>query len=244
MGFTTLKISRLPAYHQLLQLGRDRPGAILLDFACCFGNDLRKAVLDGWAPENAMGTDLRPEFWSFGHELFKSTPATFPVAFIAGDVFDHANIKPGPPAYEAPSSPRPNISTVKSLSPLQGHISAIHASSFFHLFDEDHQLLAARALASLLSHEPGSMLLGEHGGLPQKGIRPLSDVFPDVTQMFCHSPESWKELWETVVFKPGTVTAEAELLQVTRDGLRAVTLDGPKEGEGYWFRLRWSVTRV
>ncbi|KZV91243.1 hypothetical protein EXIGLDRAFT_615917, partial [Exidia glandulosa HHB12029] len=47
-GFTKLKISRFPVYEEALRLGREREGAILLDLGCCFGNDARKAVSDGF----------------------------------------------------------------------------------------------------------------------------------------------------------------------------------------------------
>ncbi|KAI0726728.1 hypothetical protein C8Q72DRAFT_497689 [Fomitopsis betulina] len=34
-GFTSLKISRLPSYGDLLKLGKEHDGAILLDIGCC-----------------------------------------------------------------------------------------------------------------------------------------------------------------------------------------------------------------
>ncbi len=53
-----LKISRFPAYPKLLQLGRERPGALFLDLACCVGNDVRKAVADGFPISQALASDL------------------------------------------------------------------------------------------------------------------------------------------------------------------------------------------
>lgn len=91
-------------------------------------------------------------FWDIGHKLFKSTPESFPVPFVQGDVFDPKHIAPASPLYTPPSTPRPDLSTLASLTPLQGHVSAIHVAAFFHLFQEDGQLKAARALASLLSY--------------------------------------------------------------------------------------------
>ncbi|EGO24560.1 hypothetical protein SERLADRAFT_390015, partial [Serpula lacrymans var. lacrymans S7.9] len=63
-AFTSLKISRLPAYEQVLRLGRDHQDAILLDIGCCFGNDIRKAVADGFPVSRALASDLHQ---SFGH---------------------------------------------------------------------------------------------------------------------------------------------------------------------------------
>ncbi|KAI0932684.1 hypothetical protein AcW2_001238 [Taiwanofungus camphoratus] len=59
-NFTRLKISRLPAYSHLLKLGKERAGAIFLDIGCCFGNDARKAVADGYPVQNVVASDLHP----------------------------------------------------------------------------------------------------------------------------------------------------------------------------------------
>ncbi len=55
-----LKISRFPAYQALLALGRERPGALFLDMACCVGNDVRKAITDGFPASQALASDLHP----------------------------------------------------------------------------------------------------------------------------------------------------------------------------------------
>ncbi|TFY73959.1 hypothetical protein EWM64_g10053, partial [Hericium alpestre] len=52
------EISRLPAYPQALKLGKERPGAILFDIGCCFGNDVYKAVADSYPAENVVTSDL------------------------------------------------------------------------------------------------------------------------------------------------------------------------------------------
>ncbi len=52
------KINKLPAYPDLLKLGKERKGAIFLEAACCVGNDLRRAVLDGFPADQIIGTDL------------------------------------------------------------------------------------------------------------------------------------------------------------------------------------------
>ncbi|KAI8985643.1 hypothetical protein BD414DRAFT_462227 [Trametes punicea] len=233
-SFLSLKLGRLPAYKQLLTLGRERKGAILLDIGCCFGNDIRVAVRDGYPIENIVASDLHPEFWELGHKLFRSTPQTFPIPFVAGDVFDPAHLEPIPPLYSPPDTPVPQLSTLTSLNPLRGHVSAIHASSFFHLFDEDQQFRVAQALAGLLSPEPGSMILGAHGGRPEKGYR----VIPGLRTMFCHSPQSWTELWDGQIFKTGTVKVETFLRERERND-RADIAPGTKSHS-----LAWSITRL
>lgn len=178
---------------------------------------------------------LKPlDFWALGNKLYMTTPERFPVPFIPGDVFDPNHIAPREPFYSAPTSPRPTLSTLTSLTPLQGHISAMHVSSFFHLFTEDEQLAAARALATLLSPEPGSMIFGMHGSQPTKGDRPQPNVRGKV--IFCHTAESWTELWDGVVFKKGTVDVSAKLLE----GERRVPAQRP---DGKWYRMVWCVKR-
>jgi hypothetical protein len=114
-------------------------------------------------------------------------------------------------------------------------VSAIHASSFFHLFDQEKQLYLAHALAGLLSPEPGSMIFGLHIGNPEKGF--IASTERRDSQMFCHSPESWTLLWDGLVFGKGVVNVQAKLAQVERKEpdmpqTTTVTL------------LVWSVTRL
>jgi len=153
------------------------------------------------------------EFWECGHELFKSTSETFPAAFISGDVFNPALIEPREPFYSEPTAPRPpGLRILKSLTPLQGHVSAIHASSFFHLFEEEEQLKLARQLATLLSPLPGSTIFGMHGGRPAKEFR-TEVINSRGSHMFCHSPESWTDLWDGEIFRKGSVEVEVKLLE-------------------------------
>ncbi|KAF4596469.1 hypothetical protein EYR40_007833 [Pleurotus pulmonarius] len=245
------EISRLPAYKQVLKLGQERQGAILLDMGCCFGNDVRKAVVDGWPVQNALASDLRQGayppftqdiylysqkgFWDAGHELFKTTPESFPAKFIPGDVFDPAHLAPCEPFLEPPSTPVPDISSLISLTPLQGHISAIHVSTFFHLFNEDQQQQACKAVASLLSPKPGSTIFGSHIALPNKGFRQRPNTNSD-TQMFCHDSNSWKELWGQI-FEKGNVDVQAQVVEVIRDDIN-------KDADTRVHMLIWSVTRL
>ncbi|KAG7448613.1 uncharacterized protein BT62DRAFT_929702 [Guyanagaster necrorhizus] len=215
-GFTKLKISRLPYYQQFLNLGKDRKGAIYADIGCCFGNDPRKAVVDGYPVEQVVASDLHPEFWELGHRLFKSTAETFPARFIPADIFQLKGL-----LREDVPAPVPELSQVQSLAELRGHISAIHASAFFHLFDEEGQFEIAKIMAALLSSEPGSMIFGSHGGRHEKGVR--TEV-PNTERrsMFCHSPESWRLLWDGEIFPKGTVRVDAFLHEVKHPDMPAI----------------------
>ncbi|KAJ8487389.1 hypothetical protein ONZ45_g14360 [Pleurotus djamor] len=235
LAFTKLKISRLPRYKDVLQLAYKHDSPILLDMACCFGNDIRKAVVDGWPLERAIASDLRQEFWDAGHKLFRSTAESFPVPFLPGDIFDPSFLQPCDPFYELPTTPPPALSSIASLTPLLGHVSAMHVSALFHLFNEEKQLEIAKLLAPLLSPVPGSIIFGSHGGLPEKGVH----VPPTGSRnrlMFCHSPKSWEQLWDGQVFRKGTVKVVATLKEFS-------VADSENTG-GKWYNLDYSITRL
>ncbi|KAG7448620.1 uncharacterized protein BT62DRAFT_992643 [Guyanagaster necrorhizus] len=229
-AFTKMYISRYPCYQRFLNLGKERKGAIYADIGCCFGNDPRKAVLDGYPVKQVLASDLRPEFWDLGHRLFRSTPDNFPARFIPADIFQLEDLpKKGDSVSE--------LSQVKSMGELRGSISAIHTSALFHLFEEERQLELARNLAALLSSEPGSMIFGSHGGRPKKGIR--IEVAPGCNNdrnMFCHSPESWRSLWDGEVFPRGTVRVDVSLDKTERPDM--VTLDPSVQQ----YLLVWCIT--
>ncbi|KAH9928827.1 uncharacterized protein B0H18DRAFT_1155277 [Fomitopsis serialis] len=234
--FVRLRVSRFAVYYDLLKLGREREGALYLDLGTCFGTAIRKPVLDGFPVKNCIGSDLRREFWDMGYQLCKDSPGVFPVPFVQGDVLDPSFLKPSAPIYTPLESSKsnPELSSLTNLTPLTGRLSAIHASYFFHLFSEEKQLQIAQSLAGLLSPLPGSMIFGQHVAYTTKStiiIHPTGEPVP----MFCHSPESWKELWNGTVFKKGSVKVEAELS----------TLPVPKGAldHTYW-QLVWSVTRL
>lgn len=125
----------------------------------------------------------------------------------------------------------PPLSSLNNLTPLLGRVSAIHTSFFFHLFNEEQQTQVARKVASLLSAEPGSVIFGAHGGSREKGFLPsvVSERY-----MFCHSPESWVELWEKEIFQEGQVRAKAHLREVVI----------PELENAMWYVLIWSITRL
>ncbi|EIW85563.1 hypothetical protein CONPUDRAFT_98669 [Coniophora puteana RWD-64-598 SS2] len=225
--FTHLDMSRLDIYPHILEIGKTKPGSILMDLACCFGGDARKAVADGYPVENIVLSDLRGEFLQLGHELFKTTPDTFPATMIETNIFD---LEPRQPVHDVDIERIADLSDVKSLDALYGQVSVLHASKLFHLFDEEKQVKLARALASLLSPEPGSVICGAQGGYHTKGWRSHRTWSTDF-EYFCHSPESWEELWNGRVFEKGTVRTEAVLRPYA-------SLDGEL------LFLEWSVIRL
>jgi len=88
----------------------------------------------------------------------------------------------------------------------------------------------ARALAGLLSPEPGSVIFGLHVGKTEKGFIPSPMLQSRLS--FCHSPESWAQLWDGLVFDKGVVDVQAKLVPMKEPN--DTTLMG----------LVWSVTRL
>ena len=130
------------------------------------------------------------DFWGYGHQLFKSTPETFPVAFIQGNVFDPAFISLRGPflsVADVKETATPPLNTLSSVILLQDKISAIHMS-FFHL-----SMRTVSCISSLLSPKKGSVIFSQHVGMPVKGLR--DEVMYNGLNMFCHSPESWMQMW-------------------------------------------------
>ncbi|KAG5650140.1 hypothetical protein H0H81_000555 [Sphagnurus paluster] len=235
--FTQMHVINLPMYQKVLELGRTRTGALFLDLACGLGNFVRKVVADGWPVENVIASDLNSGLWTYGHELFKSSADSFPAAFVLGDVFDPALIAAHAPFINKDpgldSNPTPvELRSLTSLTPLQGRLSAIQTSLFFHLFTEAEQLIIAQRLASLLAPTPGAVIFGEHTGKPEAGLYP--HTLCASVAMFCHSPASWTALWDGEVFEKGTVRVECGLDEMYSNG-------GREEG---FSRLWWCVTRL
>ncbi|OAX33149.1 hypothetical protein K503DRAFT_839941 [Rhizopogon vinicolor AM-OR11-026] len=229
-GFTFLKlnISTYPVYQHILKLGRERPGAVLLDIGCCFGVDARKAAADGFPVENIIASDINNEFLTLSHELFRTAPSSYPGCFIPGDIFDPAFLRIAELSEDVSSAPATDLSSLESLNPLRGRISVINATRLFHLFNEDKQLHLARALAGLLSAQPGSVICGDQIGALEKGFtgNNLSG-----SQLFAHCPETWTSMWDGNVFEKGSVKVETDLLDRIVHGKQL-------------YLLRWSVTRL
>ncbi|EMD41570.1 hypothetical protein CERSUDRAFT_110118 [Gelatoporia subvermispora B] len=237
-SFTRLQIGRQPKYSYVLKMGKERAGAIFLDIGCAFGTDVRQVILDGYPVENVVASDIQSEFWQIGLELYRSTPETFPVPFVAGDAFDTTFLAPVAPFTAPPPAPRPDLRTLTTLTPLLGHVSFIHAFALFHLFDEAKQAQLARALAGLLSPEPGSMIFGGHSGRPEKGLCTEAGTRRG-WYMFCHSPESWKELWDGQVFPKGTVDVDSYLVERPRSNV-----DPNAAEDARFYLMVWTVTRL
>ncbi|KAI0647278.1 hypothetical protein C8Q79DRAFT_617841 [Trametes meyenii] len=212
--YTFVKITGVhhPAYPFVLTRGicPSHGGGILIDIGCCFGTDVRAFVQGGYPADKIIAFDIRQELWDLGHRLFKTSSHNFPIEFVQGNIFD---LEPYLPSDHSPNSGalQPRIAkTEVSPPPLAlkiGQASAVYAGHLFHLFTEGDQRRVARILVGLLSRRPGSIIFGRHRGLSRAG---LNRAVPSGISMFCHSPDSWSEMW-TEVAGATPVHVEAKL---------------------------------
>jgi hypothetical protein len=165
--------------------------------------------------------------WEVGHKLFRSTTESFPVPFVSGDVFQ---LTEG--IHEAPVLGRPDLASLDSLLPLKGQVSVLFAGYFFHLFDEERCKDLARRLATLLSHEPGSIIFGLNLGSPEAVIQTTP-----AGSMMCHSPASWTKMWQSC-FPPETIKVEA----ILEEG-HQIMANAYASNVSIWL-LKWSVERL
>ncbi|KZV86573.1 hypothetical protein EXIGLDRAFT_222229, partial [Exidia glandulosa HHB12029] len=220
-SFVRFNLSRHPQYRTVLKTGASDHNAILLDVGCFFGTDLRKAIADGYPAQNVIGADLRDDWFTLAKKLF-TAPNLPNVKFLAGDVFNDDFLSLAPPG----------LHNSGGLNAHKGSIRFVYTCSVFHLFQEETQKEFARRLTRLLDDTPGATIFGSHGGKKVKGFR---EQGPTKEKMFCHSPESWKEMMAGVFEEQGkAVVQEAKIVQVQR----------PHHGttSGFTDVLVWSAT--
>ena len=131
--------------------------------------------------------------------------------------------------------PRPTLKDLRSLTPLQGHLTFVHVANLFHLFDYSQQAAAAKSLASLLSPEPGSTIFGTHR--TELNLGSYSNFRGEL--IHCHTPETWTRLWDGEVFQKGTVRVITEMKVFDAKDLAGLGL-----GIDKLHIMVWSVTRL
>nr|POE51694.1 methyltransferase trt5 [Quercus suber] len=185
--FLSLTLAASREYAALLTTLR-RPGACFLDLGCCFGTEIRKLVFDGVPPENCVGTDLRPEFFDIGYELFRDRERMRGARFFAADIFDESCAE-----FQA----------------LEGKVDVVCAGSFFHLFDLPGQTKAAERVAKLLRRNAGdgggaasaAVVVGRQVGSVSPGLKAREGVTEK--GMYRHDARTWREMWDGVGRKLG-----------------------------------------
>lgn len=172
-----MNIQKSAAYDEVLQ--RIKGGEQYLDIGCCMGQDIRKLIYDGAPSDKMYASDLKGQFWNVGYELFLDKPS-LEATFIEADIFDDQS----------------------GLQQLAGKLDIVHAASFFHLFDWDGQVAAAKKIVGLFNSDSKSLLIGRQAGREEAG-----DFTAQVEQTksrYWHNPESWAKLWKQVSEETGT----------------------------------------
>lgn len=167
-------------------LPRLKQGDSLLDLGACMGQDLRKCVFDGAPADRLYASDLFAEYEDLSYELWRDRD-TFPQHhFLADDVLTE-------------NDRFMNGNLMMKLGPGQTDIIVINM--FLHLFDYSNQLKVATRILRLLSHRPGSIILGAQAGVVNPVEQPLKPPF-DKTEdgqkrtIYRHSPASFAKMWE------------------------------------------------
>lgn len=113
--------------------------------ACFVGLVLRKLTFDGFDSARLYGTDLFPRFLElFGFKLFNGREKFGPESFVAANLLVSGN---------------------EGSKKLDGKVTLIHAGNFFHLFELDQQLLAAKRIIKFLKPGvPDAVVLGGQVG--------------------------------------------------------------------------------
>ena len=143
------------------------------------GQDIRKLVHDGAPSENIYASDLKGQFWDIGYDMFLDK-SSLKTSFIEADVLDENS----------------------GLQQLTGKLDIVHAASFFHLFDWDGQVAAAKNVVGLLNPASDSLILGRQAGRADAGE--FTAQVEQTKSRFWHNPESWAKLWKQVGDETGT----------------------------------------
>jgi len=207
--FMTYKmpITDVMSYNDIVALGKQNSGNILLEVGPAFGIELRHLVSDGYPIKNIIALELIPELWDIGHKLCRSDTLEFPVKVLEGDVFDEVHV-----SLTSNISPtRPDLKIISTLRPLQGHVSVLLAMQLFHLFTKEKQVILAQRFAHLLKRTSGSLITGRQTGSPVPRHMTVGGQL-----LYFHSPESWKKMW-SAIFPEGTVEYTTELKPLPSD---------------------------
>ncbi|KAI1111692.1 hypothetical protein F5Y14DRAFT_453789 [Nemania sp. NC0429] len=184
--------------------GDDGDETRLLDVGCCVGQVLRKLAFDGVESSRLFGTDIEPRFLDIGYDLFRDR-GTFRGGFVFGDLLggnksnDGSNDDDNNDNYNNDDNDNDDND---SLAALDGKMTFVHATSFFHLFTWDEQVHAASRIVRFLDRgRPDVMIFGRQVGTvaPRaRSGRAGSD------KVYLHDAGSWQALWDEVGARTGT----------------------------------------
>lgn len=179
MRFLRLTLSSYPSYPRILSRlkAADDPCS-LLDVGCCFGQDVRKLVVDGVPSDRVVGLDLAPQFYNLGRRLFR----------------DDVEVN-GRPVLEFDFYARDITDDAADWAPLQNRFDVLNLTSFLHIWNWDTQVKVACRLVSFFRKRPGVFAVGSSLGSRVGGEFP--NLEGDGTN-FRQSPETFEKFWKEV----------------------------------------------
>ena len=192
-SFLRSKLSQAASYEPLLASVKD--GATILDLACCLGQELHYLAAKGAASDRMYGSDLVPEFWELGSELFCDRDK-FHAKFYQADIFDRA----------API-----------FSELQGSLDFVWIGAFMHLFDWRGQLDAVQTIIKMT--RPGATVIGAQIGVVEAAETPASWK-GETRTTFNHNEDSMEKLWKEGGEATGTTWKTTATLVKVESGWR------------------------
>ncbi|KAI1341122.1 hypothetical protein F5Y15DRAFT_414244 [Xylariaceae sp. FL0016] len=187
--------------------------ATFLDLGCCVGQVLRQLAYDGVDSARLYGTDIEPRFFDAGYDLFRDRDK-LRATFVAGDLLASSSSSSSSSSSPSSSPNGEDESEKDGLDALDGRMTFIHATSFFHLFTWDEQVLAATRMARFLDPDDAdAMIFGRQVGTSVPGAR----VGPRGDAVYLHSAETWQQLWDEVGRRTGTAwRTQVDLMEDTR----------------------------
>lgn len=164
------------------RLQRPEANEAFLEVGCLLGTLIRYLAWQGIPTRRLYGIDLQPGFLNIGYDLFRDKD-TSQATYVAADMLQ-----------DTPGAAR-----------LHGKIDIIYAANFFHLFERDDQIKAAKQLIKLLnSNNPDVLIFGKNQGLSGRG---------DEWKKYILDADAWRDLWAQVGAETGTQWAtELELV--------------------------------
>ncbi|PWY66736.1 hypothetical protein BO70DRAFT_390581 [Aspergillus heteromorphus CBS 117.55] len=176
------------------------PPPSLLDVGCCFGQDLRKLIVDGVSPSQIAGLDLAPAFNTLGYKLFRDDVP-----------------RDGRPALQFDFYPRDILDDTADWTPIAKRFDVIHTAHFLHIWDWDTQVKVACRLVSFLKPQAGNSIVGTllatEGEEGAEGK--VLERFDRKGQYFRHDLSSFDRFWgvvgESVGIKLGVQASFAKI---------------------------------
>ncbi|KAL8768200.1 MAG: hypothetical protein Q9209_005509 [Squamulea sp. 1 TL-2023] len=206
--FLSFGLAKHPLYRNMV-LPRLRAGQTLLDIGTCLGQDLRKCIFDGAPADNLYASDIFSEYENLAYELWRDQDRLLPGHYFVDNILaDNKVFTSGP--------------LMTKLGP--GQVDIIAITMFLHLFNYENQLKTATRILRLLSHKPGSIILGSQAGSIDFGEQTLKPPFhrsKDGSRrtVFRHNPESFEKLWQEAGLVTGVPLKVSAVLQKPTDFL-------------------------